>query len=277
MPPTMSNAGRNRASKFLGIFIMFNISAHTREIGCLEKSENWIPAFARMSGIIIVLFFVTLFNTRAHAFSDEIVEATAGEWLVAPADGTQGCRVHLKTKVVIGGYAAEQKMPCAASSPLYEKTYAWDFDGNGGVVLRDATRKTLLNFAEQEGGPYTTPAGFEPAMLMVKAPQGVDRAPSPKKLIGAWDLADKNGKRLCGVELLGWPPGGEESFMLTLSKQCNPAIAKLNLASWRIEDFNLALYGSDGESLIMTPQANGSFLAENGMHLTRATIERKNN
>lgn len=212
-----------------------------------------------------IFFFALLLATPAFSVGDEIVEAMRGEWLIAPENGDQGCLVLLGAEQAIGGYAASEKVPCLDKSPLHEKIHSWNFDGNGGVIFLNAERKVLLRLEEQEGGPYRTANGVQPVMLMAKMPQGVDRTPKAEELFGVWTIVKKNGEKICGLNLQDQPPpGGQESFAVTLAKDCDASIKKLKLASWRIEGFNLLLYGSDGESISFTPDGKGNFNSEDG-------------
>ncbi|MES2906094.1 MAG: AprI/Inh family metalloprotease inhibitor [Pseudomonadota bacterium] len=208
------------------------------------------------------VLFLFSFCLPAYAVSDDIVAAMAGEWLIAPEDGAQGCVLQFDKDKTIGGYAVQEKAHCALAD-LHDRVASWDFGGDGDIVLRDATRKTILHLYEQEGGPYRTQQGTLSAMIMVKGQKGVDRVPMAQHLFGTWQLNDKGGKPLCKITLLDHPPeGGEESYALELVKGCSGTLRKYKLVSWRIQDFSLELDGSDGESIILVPQADGSFVAD---------------
>jgi len=213
----------------------------------------------RRAVFLLVLFFAT----PALAIDDDIVKATIGEYLVAPQSGEQGCVISLQAAQAIGGYAVVEKQPCNPQSPLHDRAYSWNFDGNGGIIFLDAERKVILRLQEQEGGPYQTPPDVQPGFVMAKGLTKIDRAPVASQIFNSWMLAKKAGTKLCEVDLQDQPPeGGEESYALKLSKDCDAAIKKLKLASWRVEGFSLMLYGTDGEALSFIPDGTGNFISD---------------
>ncbi|HEX8417678.1 MAG TPA: AprI/Inh family metalloprotease inhibitor, partial [Methylobacterium sp.] len=106
-----------------------------------------------------------------------------------------------------------------------------------------------------------------PNYLLVRAKAGVDRAPHAPAIFGTWTMRRPDGPALCTVVFRDRPPpGAEESFALTLDPACDPAVRRLRLASWRIEDFRLMLYGEAG-SLRFEPAPGGFDKAEGGRPL----------
>ncbi len=205
---------------------------------------------------------VALVSTASAQVSPEIVKATAGEWLIAAQNGKPGCRVTLSAEPAIGGHALTIPPHCAQRLPRIARAAAWRFDGQGGLALADATRRTLIAFGEeQEGALYRgkgTPEDQD--IVMVKAPTGVEELPNASKIFGRWTMRRPGGADICTVTFLDKPPpGGEESYALTLSTNCDAAVKRLKLASWRIETLDLMLYGTDGASLALTPNASGGF------------------
>lgn len=191
--------------------------------------------------------------------SPEIVAAMAGEWLLAREDGSPGCRVTLGTASVIGGYEIEVDAGCQKAVPQIAEAAAWRF-GDGGLVLADATRKSLLTFAEQEDATYVAAGDGGARLHLAKAAGGVSAAPNAKELFGPWAMVRPEGERLCMISLSeSAPPGGGESYALTIPGTCDPAVMKLKLASWRVEGLALMLYGMDGASLAFEPDGKGGF------------------
>lgn len=188
------------------------------------------------------------------------VAGSAGDWLIAPENGDPGCHVTLGKEEVVGGNALTLSPECAKALPsLAEGGAAWRFAPDG-LVIADGTRKALLTFQETEWGTYATAGEPGTRLLLTKAPSGVNSVPNAKNLFGGWKLADAAGKTLCALDLKdGPPPGGEESFGLSLIGQCADAIKSLKLASWRIEEMSVVLYGIDGESLVFLPGDDGSW------------------
>lgn len=187
---------------------------------------------------------VVLFAIPASAQSPDIVKAQAGEWLVAADDGRPGCRIRLKTDKTIGGMVAIPAADCAARIPILANVAAWHM--SGGVTLSDATRKPVLVFTEDETAILKTREGGPPAYYMVQPKPGIDRLPHASAIFGTWQMRRPNGPPLCTVSFQDKSPkGGEESYALVLDSNCDPAIRKLKLGSWRIEDVSLMLYGEE--------------------------------
>lgn len=195
----------------------------------------------------------------ARAVDEEIYRAMAGRWLVAPEAGGRGCILTLRTNKTIGGRQIDGAEVCQGAVAGLQEAAAWDLD-EGGLVFRNALRKRVLGLREQEDATYRQEAAPGKALLMVPAVGTVDRIPNARDVFGSWDLRRPGGPVLCTVGLLDRPPpGGEESYGLTLSKSCDAAIQRLKLASWRIEGLDLVLYGTDGASLAFTPRGDGAF------------------
>jgi hypothetical protein len=136
------------------------------------------------------------------------------------------------------------------------ESYSWNFDGNGGVILIDATRKVLARFIENEGSPMKTDDGMP--LLLITAPDGIDRLPTFKNLAGAWTMQRPDGKKLCDVTLDG-NIDADGNAPLSLSGDCAANVAKLKLAVWHVEGFGLTLMGHDGSSLGFDMRADGNF------------------
>lgn len=196
--------------------------------------------------------------------SDDIVAATTGLWLVASEDGSPGCRLTFEKDKTIGGYALKEEKPCAG--PLHDNVYAWDFGGDG-IVLRDATRRVLMSFEEQEGGPYRTPEAVKPRIYLIPEPGKMQRVPVAKDAIGSWTLTDKKGKPLCGMTLLqDKSPTYDEASGLTLAKDCSAAVAKTKASAWQINEITLVIIGGEDWAYTMLLQPDGSFLSDDGKY-----------
>lgn len=188
------------------------------------------------------------------------IAASAGDWLIAPENGDPGCHVTLGKEEVIGGNALALAPECAKALPaLADGAAAWRFAPDG-LVIADATRKAMFTFQETEWGTYATAGEPGTRLLLTKAPPGVNSVPNSKNLFGPWKLTDAGGAALCGIDFKdGPPPGGEESFGLSLEGECADGIKSMKLASWRIEEMSVVLYGMDGESLVFLPSDDGSW------------------
>jgi hypothetical protein len=196
--------------------------------------------------------------------SKEIVEATAGDWLLAPEDGRPGCRVQLRTNEAIGGYELRPSPSCMGLRTMMVAVVAWRFDeANSGIAFTGPQRETIVSFAEKEDGTYASDGDPGEVLLLVKAPAGVTAVPNAKNIFGTWSVLKAGGGALCRITFAeDPPPGGEESYALKLDEACDASLTKLKLASWRIEGLNLMLYGTDGESLSFAPSDTGTFITD---------------
>ncbi|MFB2607858.1 AprI/Inh family metalloprotease inhibitor, partial [Rhizobium phaseoli] len=86
----------------------------------------------------------------------DILRAQAGTYLVAPENGGDGCRLTLETDLAIGGYSLSGQDSCSKPLPALAEAAAWNFDGNGGLILIDPTRKVIARFVENEGSSMKT-------------------------------------------------------------------------------------------------------------------------
>ncbi|MBB3138061.1 hypothetical protein FHS26_005831 [Rhizobium pisi] len=186
----------------------------------------------------------------------DILKAQAGTYLIAPDDGRTGCRMTLETDMAIGGYSLSGQDSCAKPLPALAEAAAWNFDGNGGVILIDPTRKVLARFVENEGSPMKTKDSVP--LLLVAAPDGIDHLPTFRGLAGTWTMQRPDGERLCGVTLKGNAEANGNA-PLSLSGDCAANVARLKLAVWHIEGFGLTLMGHDGSSLAFDMRADGNF------------------
>ena len=204
----------------------------------------------------------------AQGINPAILRALAGTWLVAPADGTPGCRVTLQTTPAIGGYRLSPSPACAQRVPAIADAVAWN--PVDGISLSDPTRRILLRFRENEDASYSTtePA---PGYVLVRAPEAIDRVPHARDAFGDWVLRRPGGEVVCRIHLSDRPPpGGQESYAVRVIPQgCQSAVTRLRLASWRIEAPKLVLYGVDGNSLsfLLTPSGFAKDPAESGRPL----------
>lgn len=200
---------------------------------------------ARPSSLPLTIALAGMFGVLpAHAQSPEIIKEQAGEWLAAADDGRPGCRIRLKTDKTVGGMVAAPAADCASRIPVLAKVEAWHMAN--GVTLSDASRKPILVFTEDETAILKTREGGPPTYYLVRSKPGVDRLPHASAIFGTWQMRRPKGPAICTVTFRDKPPkGGEESYALALDSNCDPAIRKLKLSSWKIEDISLMLYGEE--------------------------------
>ncbi|ARM11915.1 MULTISPECIES: AprI/Inh family metalloprotease inhibitor [Rhizobium] len=186
----------------------------------------------------------------------DILRAQAGTYLVAPENGGAGCRLTLETDLAIGGYSLSGQDSCSKPLPALAEAAAWNFDGNGGLILIDPTRKVIARFVENEGSPMKTED--ETPLLLVSAPDGIDRLPTFSSLAGKWVMQRPDGEKLCSLTLEG-TANAEGSAPLSPSGDCAANVARLKLAIWHIDGLGLTLMSHDGASLGFQMRADGNF------------------
>ncbi|ANK91183.1 MULTISPECIES: AprI/Inh family metalloprotease inhibitor [Rhizobium] len=192
----------------------------------------------------------------AQDIDPDILRAQAGTYLVAPEDGRAGCRLTLETDLAIGGYSLSGQDNCSKPLPALAEAAAWNFDGNGGLILIDPTRKAIARFVESEGSPMKTED--ETPLLLLSAPDGVDRLPTFRSLAGTWAMQRPGGEELCSVTLDG-TIDADGHAPLSLSRDCAANVARLKLAVWNIEGFGMTLMSHDGSSLSFDMRSDGNF------------------
>lgn len=217
----------------------------------------------RIAGAAVIGMVLSAGSAQAQV-SPEIVKATAGDWLLAPEDGRQGCRVVLKAAETIGGYELAPSAQCAQVDEKLSGAVAWRFnESDGGLVFAGADRKAILSFSEKEDASYATAGEPGSVLLLVAAPTGVTAIPNAKDLFGDWAIQQPGGKTVCRAMLSDKAPeGGEESYAVVIDKACDKSVSALKLGSWRIEGLNVVLYGTDGDSLVFAPTGKGTFVAD---------------
>ena len=227
-----------------------------------EDQTGEIMALPRCNSLCIAGFIaLALFGSaRAQDVSADIIDAIAGQWLIASEDGSMGCRVTLEKDKTIGGYALKEGTPCGP--PWHDELQAWDFS-DAGLVLRDATRKTLIAFEEQEGGPWRTPLEVSPKIYFIQDPGTMHRVPVAKAAVGSWVLTDKKGKPLCHISLLDRPSSRlKDAKALELSKDCAASVRRTKIDAWQISEINLVIIGGEDWIFTLLPEAVDSFVSD---------------
>ncbi|WDZ77968.1 AprI/Inh family metalloprotease inhibitor [Ensifer adhaerens] len=185
-----------------------------------------------------------------------IVAAQTGDYLVAPLDGADGCKLTLTADEAIGGYAVAGAESCAKSLPTLADVAAWNFDGNGGLLLIDVLRKVHARFEESEGSPLVTNGENGPRLALVPAVDGVWHLPAPENMKGAWQMKRPDGIVICQVSFLE-AADGDGNLALSVGEPCDSVVRKLKLRSWTANGLGITLLGEDGSSLAFTATPSG--------------------
>lgn len=210
-----------------------------------------------------VLVLSAVLGAKAQTLPD-YARDSLGEWLAAPADGSPGCRLRLSADRTIGGWSVLPAADCAALQPTLARAHAWDYEG--GVRLFDATRRLLMRFEEDETTLLKTRGSQGPAIMLVRAKAGVQRAPSATRVAGTWTMNRPGGPAICEMAILPEKQDGDGGA-LRVGSPCDPAVTRLKLRRWHIEDFALMLYGDGDSSLRFEPGPTGFVKAEAGRPL----------
>ncbi len=197
---------------------------------------------------------------RAQEVSQDIVDATIGEWLIVSEDGSLGCHVTLGKEKTIGGRMVKEGNTCGA--PWHNEIAAWDFAGPG-IVLRDATRKEVIAFGEREVGPWVTDIERTPRIYFLPEPGNIDRAATEKEALGKWVLTDKKGRALCHITLLDSPSKrSDDSKGIRIDGDCSASVKK-KVEAWQIDEIKLGIIGGEDYSYSMSPDTEG-FVTDDG-------------
>ncbi|UAX94614.1 protease inhibitor Inh/omp19 family protein [Ensifer adhaerens] len=208
---------------------------------------------------LLVLGALCLGTNTAFAAGDidpAIIAAQTGDYLVAPLDGSEGCRLTLTADEAIGGYAVAGAEGCTKNLPPLADVVAWNFDGSGGLLLIDVLRKVHARFEESEGSPLLTNAETGPQLALVPAVDGISRLPAPANMNGTWQMKRPDGTSVCRVSFTG-TSDGNGNFALSLEKPCDGAVRQLKLKNWSANGLGLTLLGEDGSSLAFTATPTG--------------------
>ena len=170
--------------------------------------------------------------------------------------GSDVASIRTTARPVEGGYSLSGQESCTAPLPALAESYSWNFDGNGGIILIDATRKVIARFVENEGSPMKTED--KTPLLLISAPDGVDRLPTFGSLAGTWAMQRPGGEKLCSVTLDA-TVDADGHAPLSLAPDCADNVARLKLAVWNIDGFGLTLMSHDGSSLSFDMRADGNF------------------
>ncbi|HZP19417.1 MAG TPA: AprI/Inh family metalloprotease inhibitor [Bauldia sp.] len=215
-------------------------------------------AMKRIAVLAALLAFCGTAPTRAGDIDPEVIRATAGWWFLAESATGSGCNLKLTAKEAIGGYAVEVASPCKIGEATGDDFAAWNFS-QGQMIFIDPVRHVLFRLNEQEYGAYTSDDA-DPQFVLTPSADGISGLPVAGKIYGTWQLARPNAPALCTLTLKDRPPpGGEESFEAVVAPGCDPAVASLKLAAWRVEGVYLVLYGTDGRSLSFQADGKGGF------------------
>jgi hypothetical protein len=195
----------------------------------------------------IVFGLVVLILAAASATSQTINEQAKvmiGTWEFSNADRDKTCNVTFKADRAVSGYRLEFDPKCADDLPLLRDVAGWTYPDNDFLHFVDVRGKSLVDFSEVEAGMYEAPTpGF--GVLFLQNSAEAPAKPIPlEQVTGDWALMRGTGKPLCTLTLSTNP--AEEGFAVTVKSGCDPAIARLNFARWKIDRDELMVVPARG-------------------------------
>ena len=170
-------------------------------------------------------------------------KAMVGTWEFSNADRDKVCTVTFKSDRTTVGFTVEFDKNCTNLFPLVADIAGWNFPENDLLRLLDAQGKSLVEFSEVEDGIYEAPTPGV-GVLFLQNPAGAG-APlkSPEQVAGDWAIV-RGGKPLCQLILATDPT--EDGMAVKIKPGCDPAIARLNFAQWKIDRDELMLTPARG-------------------------------
>lgn len=157
-----------------------------------------------------------------------------GEWLATPGDGSPGFRPRLRADRTIGGGWVLTPAYCAALQPTRSRAHARDYERAYACSTRRAG--SLMRFDEDETPLLKTRGSLAPAIMLVRAKAGVQRAPSATRVTGSWTPNRPGGPAICEMAIRHERRDGDGGA-LRVGRPCDRASTRLTLERWHIEDF----------------------------------------
>ena len=181
--------------------------------------------------------------THSTSLGDS-AKAMIGAWEFSNADRDKVCTATFKTDPTKVGFKVEFDANCGELFPLVRDVAGWTFPENDLLRLLDAQGKTLVEFSEVEDGIYEAPTpGLGVLFLQNAAGAGPPPKP-PEQVAGDWAIVRGSAKPLCMLTLATDPI--EDGMAVKIKPGCDPAIARLSFAQWKIDRDELMLVPARG-------------------------------
>ena len=166
-------------------------------------------------------------------------KAIIGTWEFSNADRDKTCSVTFKNEPSPLGFKLEFDAKCGDLFPLVRDVAAWKFPNDDLLYLVDAHGKSLIEFSEVEDGIYEAPTPGIGVLFLQNAAAAAPTPDQSAKVAGDWAMVRKSGAPVCLLTLTTNKAG--EGFALAIKPGCDPSIARLNFAQWRIDSDELLL------------------------------------
>ncbi len=181
---------------------------------------------------------------QTPAALDESAQRVVGSWEFSNADRDRVCTANLKADPTRGGFKVEFDANCASLFPLVRDIVAWKFPDNDLLYLLDAQGKSVVEFSEVEDGIFEAPTPGVGVLFLQNAAAAAAPPKPPEQVTGDWAIVRKSGPPVCSLTL-GMTAAGD-GFAVAVKPGCDPALARLNFAQWRIDRDELMLVPARG-------------------------------
>jgi Protease inhibitor Inh len=172
-------------------------------------------------------------------------KAVLGSWEFSNADRDKICTANFKTDRTAVGFKVEFDANCGSLFPLVKGVAGWTFPENDLLRLLDADGKSLVEFSEVEDGIYEAPTPGVGVLFLQNAAAAGPPPKQPDQVAGNWAIMRADGKTLCALILSATP--SRDALALSVKPGCDPTIARLNFAQWRLDR---------GELMLVSPRGN---------------------
>jgi hypothetical protein len=178
---------------------------------------------------------------------EDAVNAMLGAWEFSDADHNRICHFTFRGEAASGGRRLDVEKSCVSLFPSTKNISGWALNNYGDLSLLDSHGEAVIELSQVEGGMYD---GFSPGegryVLQTAASAPVHVA---EDMIGDWVIMRGIGKPICTLTLANSPvnnPSG--ALTLRLKAGCDPLVMRFNPNAWRIDQGELVLLSSRGQS-----------------------------
>jgi hypothetical protein len=185
--------------------------------------------------------FAVGFAGVAHAQAPALGESAqrmVGNWEFSNADHDRICTATFKNEGSRIGFKVEFDANCVNLFPIVREIAAWKFPDNDLLYLLDAQGKSVAEFSEVEDGIFEAPTPGVGVLFPQNAATAVPPPKPPDQVAGNWAIV-RRGAPACQLTLALTAAG--DAFAVTVKPGCDPALARLNFAQWRIDRDELML------------------------------------
>jgi len=190
-------------------------------------------------GLAIAAMAAASAQTPQPTLGDSAKEVV-GTWEFSNADRDKICTATFKSDRTAVGFRVDFDKNCSSLFPMIADVAGWIFPENDLLRLVDAQGKSLIEFSEVEDGIYEAPTPGVGVLFLQSAANAGPPPKPPEKVAGDWTITRASGTPLCQLSL-STAAAGDDAMALTVKPGCDPAIAKANFGSWRLDRGELML------------------------------------